>query len=85
MTERRAETLILNRSRRDPVQVDTSKGALPAAVAAQLLDGLASDLPARLLIELQLLGADVHPAECLRERVAHQFGAGHCQPSINIH
>jgi len=24
------------------------------------------------------LSADVHPAECLRERVAHQFGAGHC-------
>jgi hypothetical protein len=27
-----------------------------AAIAAQLLDGLASDLPASLLIELQLLG-----------------------------
>src|SRR3974377_33612 len=49
---------------------------LPAAVAAQLLDGLASDLPASLLIELQLLGANMHPAQCLRERVAHQFGAG---------
>src|SRR3974377_1021497 len=24
------------------------------------------------------LSADVHPAECLRECVAHQFGAGHC-------
>jgi hypothetical protein len=47
-----------------------------AAIAAQLLDGLASDLPARLLIELQLLGANMHPAQCLRECVAHEFGAG---------
>ena len=30
--------------------------------AAQLLDGLASDLPARLLIELQLL-ANMHPTQ----------------------
>jgi len=30
------------------------------------------------LVELQLLtGKIVHPAERLRERVAHQFGAGH--------
>src|SRR3974390_2339015 len=50
---------------------------LPAAVAAQLLDGLASDLPASLLIELELLGANMHSAQCLRERVAHQFGVGH--------
>ena len=50
---------------------------LPAAVAAQLLDGLASYLPASLLIELQLLGANMHLVQCLRERVAHQFGAGH--------
>jgi hypothetical protein len=33
-----------------------------AAIAAQLLDSLASDLPARLLIELQLLGANMHSA-----------------------
>src|SRR3974390_3893753 len=26
------------------------------------------------------LSADVHPAKCLRECVAHQFGAGHCVP-----
>jgi hypothetical protein len=46
-------------------------------MTAKLLDGLASDLPSRLLIELQLLGANMHSAQCLRERVAHEFGAGH--------
>ena len=47
--------------------------------AAQLLDGLASNLAASFLIELQLLGANMHSAQCLRERVAHEFGAGHVE------
>jgi len=52
--------------------------------AAKLLNGLVSDLPARLLIELQFPGANVHSTQCLRERVAHQFGAGHYYYDSNL-
>ena len=34
--------------------------------AARLLDGLASDLPARVLVELRLLRANMHPV-CISE------------------
>jgi len=67
--------------RAGPSLVPADAPALPGLTPSSRRSGATPRRPrqlsASLLIEPQLLGANMHLAQCLRERVAHQFGAGH--------